>query len=245
MDPASNFRFDINALRALAVIAVLLFHFDHNLFPGGFVGVDIFFVISGYLMTAIILKGLNQGNFSLLRFYKMRAKRIVPALVAVCAACLLFGFCNFGTISFELLSRHIRDSLLFISNFTYLRESTDYFGAEAFSKILLHSWSLSVEWQFYLLYPLLLIAYVKIFRNKSLLYPISLLFVVSLGCSVYYAEENTELAYYMLHTRAFELLIGAFAFSYRKRSANSSRLKLLSEIAGYCLIFGSVSHIEQ
>ena len=238
--PGAGFRFDINALRALAVIAVLLFHFDHDLFSGGFVGVDIFFVISGYLMTAIILKGLAQGNFSPLRFYKIRARRIVPALTVVCGICLLFGFCNFGMIKFELLSRHVRDSLLFVSNFTYLRESTDYFGADAFSKILLHSWSLSVEWQFYLLYPLLLIAYTKIFKNKSPLYLIAVLFVASLGFSVYYAHANANLAYYMLHTRAFELLMGAFAFSYKMKADQNDKLSPGFEILGYILLCGSI-----
>ena len=236
--PSVNFRFDINALRALAVIAVLLFHFDHNLFSGGFVGVDIFFVISGYLMTAIILKGLNQGNFSVLRFYKMRAKRIVPALTAVCCICLVFGFCNFGTITFELLSRHIRDSLLFVSNFTYLRESTDYFGASAFSKILLHTWSLSVEWQFYLLYPLLLIAYTKILKNKSPIYLLALLFTISLIFSIYYAHTNAQIAYYMLHSRAFELLLGAFAFCCKLNK--NTRIIPLLEVCGYLLLCISI-----
>ena len=140
------FRPDINGLRAWAVIAVVLYHFGVPGFQGGFVGVDIFFVISGFLMTGIITKGIVKGKFSFLEFYLARAKRIIPALVAVCATLLVLGWTFLPSTDYKTLASHSVYSLLFLSNFEYWL-SAGYFDAESHEKWLLHTWSLSVEWQ--------------------------------------------------------------------------------------------------
>ncbi|MDH2397129.1 acyltransferase [Providencia rettgeri] len=147
-----SFRYDINFLRAIAVMAVVIFHFKPTFLPGGFSGVDIFFVISGYLMTGIIFKGFDKNNFSLVKFYIARANRIIPPLAFLCLILLVFGWFYLSTIDYKNLTKHIASSISFISNIIYSRES-DYFDSDANYKWLLHTWSLSVEWQFYIIYP--------------------------------------------------------------------------------------------
>jgi peptidoglycan/LPS O-acetylase OafA/YrhL len=142
----SGFRADINGLRAVAVLAVVLFHFRVAGFGGGFVGVDVFFVISGYLMTRIILGPLAEERFSVWRFYLARARRIFPALAVLGALMLAYGWFKLSPMDFKLLAKHVGVSLLFFSNQVYWKES-GYFDADAHEKWLLHTWSLSVEWQ--------------------------------------------------------------------------------------------------
>ena len=151
------FRKDINGLRAWAVVAVVLFHFGVPGFSGGFIGVDVFFVISGFLMTTIIIKKLEnpQQRFSVWDFYLARAKRIAPALLALCTALLALGWFVLPPQDYRSLGMHALTSGLFASNIQYWREAV-YFDAASHDKWLLHTWSLSVEWQFYLLLPLLL-----------------------------------------------------------------------------------------
>ena len=136
---------------------MVLFHFKIGGFTGGFAGVDIFFVISGFLMTGIIFNGLQQQHFSLLGFYDSRARRIIPALLTLCVALLMFGFVYLPLDDYRDVIRSIKSSLLFSSNFMFAKEG-DYFSAPLHENWLLHTWSLSVEWQFYMLYPLVLMA---------------------------------------------------------------------------------------
>ena len=143
-----NFRYDINGLRAIAIIAVILFHFNPAWVPGGFSGVDVFFVISGFLMTGIIFRGLENNNFSLFEYYASRANRIIPALAVLCMILLVFGWFYLIPSDYKALGKHVERSMLFISNFAYLKE-TGYFDSSSYEKWLLHTWSLSVEWQFY------------------------------------------------------------------------------------------------
>src|ERR1039457_4022433 len=160
------FRQDINGLRAYAVAAVLLYHFGVPGFGGGFVGVDVFFVISGFLMTGIILTKLEARNFSLPDFYLARARRIIPALAVFCLALLVFGWFWLTPYTYKALGRYAVASITFVSNFVYQR-GAGYFAEPAHDNWLLHTWSLSVEWQFYLLYPLLLLAVARWFRFSS------------------------------------------------------------------------------
>lgn len=206
-----NFRKDINGLRALAVISVVFYHFNIPFFSGGFSGVDIFFVISGFLMTGIIQSRLEENNFSFIKFYLDRAKRIIPALSCTCL--LVFISCWFflTPIDFETLGRHIYSSLLFISNIVYFKE-INYFDASASQKWFLHTWSLSVEWQFYILLPLLMFVVYKINR-KSINTVLQFLFLVSLTLSIYFVESNkSSEAFYLLPARAWEMILGGLVY---------------------------------
>lgn len=161
-----QFRNSVNALRALAVIAVVLFHFKIDGFNGGFTGVDVFFVISGFLMTGIIFSGLGDGNFSLLGFYASRARRIIPALAVMCAALMVFGFVYLSLDDYRDALRAVKSSLLFSSNFV-LAKGGSYFDTPLHENWLLHTWSLAVEWQFYLLYPVILMALFKYLGDQK------------------------------------------------------------------------------
>ena len=163
----NSFRQDINGLRAIAVIAVVLFHFNASWMPGGFAGVDVFFVISGFLMTGIIFRGIEQENFSILKFYVARANRIIPALAVLCLVLLVFGWFYLTPLDYKALGKHAASSVAFLSNIIYWRES-GYFDAASHEKWLLHTWSLSVEWQFYILYPLVLVAMRKFMSIKTM-----------------------------------------------------------------------------
>lgn len=149
-----SYRADIDGLRALAVLAVVGFHAFPEVLKGGFIGVDIFFVISGYLISGIILAGLQQGNFNFWTFYQRRLVRIFPALLLVIAASFALGWLLLQPAEFKLLGKHILSGAIFASNFVYWQEA-GYFDAAADTKILLHLWSLAVEEQFYVVWPLL------------------------------------------------------------------------------------------
>ncbi|MDI2089987.1 acyltransferase family protein [Commensalibacter oyaizuii] len=207
------FRYDINGLRAIAVIAVLIFHYNHAWLQGGFTGVDIFFVISGYLITTIILKQSKKSTFSLIRFYKSRIKRIVPALLMVCIILIIVGYALFEPMTYKPIGQYSYSSLLFVSNFVYYTKS-GYFDASSDDNFLLHTWSLSVEWQFYLIYPIILLLFYKIFHKNTVKLILILITITSFSLNIYFATFNSNFAFYMLPTRIWELLIGALAFLY-------------------------------
>ncbi|WP_262383122.1 MULTISPECIES: acyltransferase family protein [Pseudomonas] len=211
MDAQMQFRKSINALRALAVISVVLFHFKISGFDGGFVGVDIFFVISGFLMTGIICNGLQKQNFSLLGFYASRARRIIPALLTLCVALLIFGFVYLPLDDYRDAIKTIKSSLLFSSNFMFAKGGS-YFDAPLYENWLLHTWSLSVEWQFYMLYPVVLMGLYKFLGIQKTKASLVLLALGSLGASVYFTNTNPVFAFYMLPTRAWELIVGGLVF---------------------------------
>src|SRR5579862_3043944 len=151
-----EYRPDIDGLRAIAVIAVVGFHAFPQYLPGGFVGVDVFFVISGFLISGIIFKHLRDSDFSLSDFYARRARRILPALCVVLAACLLFGFYALLPDEFTILGKHVAAAAAFAANLAFWRDS-GYFAPAAQFEPLLHLWSLGIEEQFYLLWPLVLL----------------------------------------------------------------------------------------
>jgi peptidoglycan/LPS O-acetylase OafA/YrhL len=198
---------EIDGLRAIAVLAVLLFHAGLG-FTGGYVGVDVFFVISGYLITSLILKDLDAGQFRILNFWERRMRRILPAIVVVAFTCLVAGWFLFLPYDFKELGQSAMAQALLLSNVFFWQQS-GYFAQLVEIKPLLHTWSLAVEEQFYLLFPFLLIALVR-FARKSLVLAILVLWVVSFGLCVYGSYTHPSAAFYFLPTRAWELLAGSF-----------------------------------
>lgn len=230
---ALQFRKDINGLRAIAVIAVVLFHFSASWIPGGFAGVDVFFVISGFLMTGIIFRGIEQENFSILNFYIARANRIVPALAVLCLVLIVFGWFYLTPLDYRELGKHVGSSMGFLSNIVYWTES-GYFDTASQEKWLLHTWSLSVEWQFYVIYPLVLVVMHKFMSIKAI--KMAVLFGTALGfifCTIAtYKWSNS--AYYLLPTRAWEMMVGGIAYLYP--IALKEKRKKLLEWFGLALI---------
>ncbi len=149
------YRSDIDGLRALAILPVVLFHAFPQWLPGGFIGVDIFFVISGYLITSILLKDIQQGHYSIKTFYARRVRRIFPALSIVLLFCLALGWVVLTAVEYRALGKHAAGGSGFIANIMLWREA-GYFDAAGDTKPLLHLWSLGIEEQFYIVWPLLL-----------------------------------------------------------------------------------------
>lgn len=208
-----QFRKDLNGLRAIAVIAVVLFHFNASWMPGGFAGVDVFFVISGFLMTGIIFRGFAVNHFSTLSFYIARANRIIPALAALCLVLFVFGWIVLPPLEYRTLGNHIGSSIGFVSNIVYWSEA-GYFDTSSHEKWLLHTWSLSVEWQFYLLYPLILVCLNKFMPTYVL--KTTLLIGTILGFLYgWYASYHTpNAAYFLINARAWEMMLGGVAYTY-------------------------------
>lgn len=232
----NSFRQDINGLRAIAVIAVVLFHFNASWMPGGFAGVDVFFVISGFLMTGIIFRGIEQENFSILKFYVARANRIIPALAVLCLVLLVFGWFYLTPLEYKALGKHATSSVAFLSNIIYWRES-GYFDAASHEKWLLHTWSLSVEWQFYILYPLVLVAMRKFMSIKTMKFLLLAGTVFGFIFCVIATYKWPNPSYYLLPTRAWEMMLGGIAYLYPLRLQENR--KKLFEWTGLALIFGS------
>ena len=208
-----NFRYDIGVLRAIAVIAVVLFHFQIPYFQGGFIGVDIFFVISGYLMTANILKGFQNENFSFKSFYRKRVQRIIPALLFMLSGTLIAAYFTLLPKDIITIKEYAYSSLIFISNIAYYLNS-GYFENASQSNFLLHTWSLSVEWQFYMIYPVILFPFrnhITQNKTKSILL-FSVLILLSFLAMLYFNEKDNSFAFYMFPTRAWEMLLGGLVF---------------------------------
>ena len=208
-----QFRNDINGLRAIAVIAVMLFHFDASWLPGGFAGVDVFLVISGFLMTSIIFRGFESDNFSILKFYVSRANRIIPALAVLCIALLIFGWFYITPLDYKVLGKHVGGSISFISNFMYWRES-GYFDVASHEKWLLHTWSLSTEWQFYILYPLALVIMRKMMSIRTMKVTLLVATIAGFILSIFLTQKLPNSSYYLLPSRFWEMLLGGVAYLY-------------------------------
>jgi len=229
-----QFRKDINALRAYAVIAVMLFHFNPVWVPGGFAGVDVFFVISGFLMTGIIFRGIEKKDFCLIDFYKKRTKRILPALSATCLFSTLFGFFFLYDSEYIDTLKQAISAITFSSNF-YLWKTSGYFSPGSETRLLLHTWSLSTEWQFYILYPFILFILSKLFNVHKLKFLVLLGFALSFYVSIYASPKWVNSSYYLLHTRGWEMLLGGLAY-FLKLELKVNFLKVLNYL-GMALIF--------
>ncbi|WP_449104087.1 acyltransferase family protein [Pseudomonas veronii] len=200
------YRPDIDGLRAVAVILVLLFHFDLGV-SGGFIGVDVFFVISGYLITEVIRNGITAGKFTFHDFYIRRLLRLHPALLVTLAATLGAGFLLMDPASFADLAASAKYATFSVSNF-YFWLNQNYFEASAQTKPLLHTWSLAAEWQFYLIWPFIVWAAMK-FSDKALPWLLVVMAAVSLTASQWMIGKDSSAAYFMMPFRVFELSTGA------------------------------------
>lgn len=248
-----TYRPDIDGLRALAVLSVVLFHASDHVLPGGFVGVDIFFVISGYLISGIVFSGLSKGSFSFLDFYRKRALRIFPALITVLLFTAVLG--NFALFpkEFSELGKHIAGGAAFVANLVYWSES-GYFDRVAETKPLLHLWSLGVEEQFYLVWPLVL---ALLWRTRlSRMVVLVGLAIISFAINLIWLGSSAESAFYFPGSRFWELILGAilallqfnqvllldgqskFSLFGNINAALNGRLRDVAAVAGFLMIVG-------
>ena len=232
-----NFRYDINGLRAIAVLAVVIFHFNPQWLPGGFAGVDVFFVISGFLMTSIIFNGVEKNTFNLFKFYNARANRIVPVLATMSAVLLVFGWFYLLPTDYRDLGRQVEKSSLFISNLLFAKGG-GYFDTAEHTKWLLHTWSLSVEWQFYIFFPIIIIALKKYLSFTNLKRVVIALFLASFIYCIYATYKDSKTAYFLLTSRAWEMLLGGLAFLYPWNLKSKSH-QIVTQCLGIAFIIAS------
>mgnify|MGYP003337023621 FL=1 len=240
----SNYRPDIDGIRAIAVLSVVAFHAFPSLVPGGFVGVDIFFVISGFLITQIIVAELDSGNFKIRNFYSRRIRRIIPSLLVALVVALILGWILLLPEDFAQFGSVLAGSSVFITNFVLFAQ-VNYFDAAAVEKPLLHLWSLSIEEQFYIFWPVILIV---IYRLRRFAFAISfVLLFTSFGYAYAIHGSHEELAFYSPLSRFWELLIGgllAFIYLHHKEKLDLlnrfSFLPQLGSLVSLALIYYSL-----
>lgn len=232
------YRPEIDGLRAIAVLSVILSHANFTAFSGGFIGVDVFFVISGYLITRIILGEYEAGRFSLVRFYERRAKRILPALFFVVLVCLPFAWLLLMPSAYEDFSKSLIATAFSVSNF-YFWKKTDYFATESGEVPLLHTWSLGVEEQYYMLFPLL---FLWRFRVSTIFRIVAVMAVCSLAFSEWGARAMPAANYYLLPGRAWEILAGSLCAFYA--SSGSRKPNGLLAMLGLTMIVAAIFAFE-
>lgn len=235
-----KYRPEIDGLRALAVIPVILFHAGFTLFSGGFVGVDVFFVISGYLITTILLEDIENARFNIVKFYIKRARRILPVLITI----LLFSFLSMifvvkahpsGIIPF---SKSALSSVFFVAN-EYFWRTTGYFGATSSETMLLHLWTLSVEEQFYLALPIVLYL-LKRYARPYTFSVFVLATIISFLAAIYLSERFPVAAFFSIVTRAWELGIGVLLAFLRRHPEDYNKNEFLSFLGLAGLIWGYI-----
>lgn len=225
-----KYRAEIDGLRALAVVPVLLFHAGFELFSGGFTGVDVFFVISGYLITTILIEDIENKRFSIVNFYERRARRILPALFFVMLVCIPFAWMWMIPDPLENFGQSLVAATLSANN-VLLYLTTGYWDLASEFKPLLHTWSLGVEEQYYILFPLILLSTWR-FGTRIALLTICFIASVSLVLSDWLSRENPEAAFFLIHTRAWELLAGSIsAFVVQRRGVQKNNLLSLIGLA--------------
>ncbi|PKH24214.1 hypothetical protein CIG19_07155 [Enterobacterales bacterium CwR94] len=231
MENKLRYRPEIDGLRALAVVPVILYHAGVSWIPGGFIGVDVFFVISGYLISTILINEMAEGTFSIVGFYERRARRILPALFLVMLVCIPFAYNYLLPEDIKSFWKSIVSVCFFISNYFFAFE-TGYFSPNVELKPLLHTWSLAVEEQFYLLFPLILL--VLWGTGKRVMYALLfMIFISSLAWSDRGAIIDPILNFYSLTTRSWELLIGVFAAFYLRSNSKYHKNKLISNLLSF------------
>lgn len=233
-----GYRKDIDGLRGVAILSVLFFHINNSFLPGGFVGVDIFFVISGFLITSIIAKSIREQRFSFIHFYIKRIRRIFPALFVVLLISFVVGFLILTIDDFAFYAKTLRYSMLQVSNIFFMKRA-GYFDPGIENNLLLHTWSLGVEEQFYVIYPLILFALIKYTNSsKVILYWLGALLVASFIISEYYIDNDHRVAFFSLQSRFWEFLCGAIIAINTKKL--TGRANNAVGMAGLALIVASV-----
>lgn len=235
-----SYRPDIDGLRAIAVMGVLVFHLNESWLGGGYVGVDVFFVISGFLMTSIIQRNLEKGSFSIIQFYERRIRRIVPALFVMFLVVSLLA--SNILLPNDLLdyAKSLKYALFSVSNFHFLRTAEDYFHSDISQMPLLHTWSLSIEEQFYVIHPMVMIMgnrYLKSRRGMMIL--VAIVGLVSLLLSQWVVSRTPEKAFYLIPWRAWELLLGSF-IALARLPERPGRMDPILGIAGLGMVLGSI-----
>lgn len=240
-----QYRAEVDGLRAVAVLPVIFFHAGVDAFSGGYVGVDVFFVISGYLITTIIMAELSNGGFSIAGFYERRARRILPALFLVTVVSFAIGWFLLLPDAMQDFSRSLVAVSLFSSNIFFWFQS-GYFDTASEYKPLLHTWSLAVEEQYYILFPLVLMILWR-FGYRWILLVLGLLGVASLVLSHWGAHTHQSAAFYLLPTRGWELLVGSFAaIMLSKYGLRESRIQNeLGSLLGMTLIILSIVSFDE
>lgn len=240
-----KYRSEIDGLRALAVLPVILFHAGFEMFRGGFVGVDIFFVISGYLITSIIIADLEKNKFSIVDFYERRARRILPALFFVMLLNIPIAFFTMLPDPLENFGQSLIATSLF-SNNILLYLTSGYWDLASEYKPLLHTWSLAVEEQYYILFPILM-AFIWRFGTNFIISLFVILFFISLGFAQWESVNNPAASFYLLHTRAFEILIGVFLAFYLKHRGHfkSHFINESLSLVGFILIIFSIFNFNE
>ncbi len=220
-----NFRNDINCLRALAVLSVFIFHL--GFLPNGYLGVDIFFVISGYLISQSLVKSTENNNFSLINFYERRIRRIVPLVLFISIISLVLGILFMLPNDLEFLTRSVIASIFSFNNVLLLLESSDYWNVLSDYKPLMHTWSLGVEEQFYFLYPLLFLIHSKRWIN----YKTSIIFLSIVSILFFILGENDSNKFYLFHYRFFEIAFGGICVIISNRINLKEKLNSLLYIS--------------
>ena len=236
-----KYRAEIDGLRALAVVPVILFHAGFELFSGGFVGVDVFFVISGYLITTILIEDIENDRFSILKFYEKRARRILPALFFVMFVCIPFAWMWMPSSQMKDFFQSLVAVSLFASNILFWTES-GYFDATAEEKPLLHTWSLAVEEQYYVLFPIFLLLAWR-YGKKRVFWMIVAMAVISLLLSEWGWRNKATANFYLAPTRVWELLSGSIAaFIVQKKGVQRSDALSLLGLAA--IVFSIITYDE-
>lgn len=238
-----RYRADVDGLRAIAVSPVVLFHAGLQTFSGGYVGVDIFFVISGYLITSLLLKENRSRSFSIITFYDRRIRRIFPALFAVMLLSALAGGWLQTPADFQQFGQSVIATSLFSSN-VFFWWKAGYFDSASDVKPLLHTWSLGVEEQFYIFFPVLLFVLYRWYSERGK-YLLVLLALFSFILSVYAVETRPSAAFYLAPTRAWELLLGSLLAFDLFPEFNSRILREVGSLFGFGFILFSVLTYSQ
>ncbi|MRT11588.1 acyltransferase family protein [Enterobacteriaceae bacterium RIT711] len=245
MDMNLRYRSDIDGLRALAVLLVFAYHLKLSIISGGFVGVDVFFVISGFLITGIVIRSLDNGVFSFAEFFNRRIKRIVPNVLLVATCTIIAGYFMLLPNDYASLISSYFYTSIYAANFYFWDVTGAYFSASSDEMPLLHMWSLAVEEQFYFIWPIILFVSFRLFKGRHLGVVAIVLAIISFTISQHIAKNDAGFAYYMIHTRSGGLLLGA-ALSLMHRDYKQAREfnSSIAVVVGTAMIIWSALTID-